>query len=76
MSTRSRFRPVPTQQEVCDSEAPTLLVLGGAGTGKTATAAAAARAHLLRRNAVAPAGAPRDRVLFLMFSRTAVRARI
>jgi len=36
------------------------------------TAAAAARAHLLRRDAVAEAGAPLDRVLFLTFSRTAV----
>ena len=72
MSVRSRFRPTSQQREICNSEAPTLLVLGGAGTGKTVTAAAAARAHLLRRDAVAKAGAPLDRVLFLTFSRTAV----
>jgi len=65
------FTPAPQQQEVCDSEAPTLLVLGSAGTGKTVTAAAAARAHLLRRDAVAEAGRE-DRALFLTFSRTAV----
>jgi DNA helicase-2/ATP-dependent DNA helicase PcrA len=72
MTTTQRFRPVGKQRDVCDSEAPTLLVLGGAGTGKTVTAAAAARAHLLRRDAAAVAGAARDRVLFLTFSRTAV----
>jgi DNA helicase-2/ATP-dependent DNA helicase PcrA len=65
------FTPGDQQQEVCDNEAPTLLVLGGAGTGKTVTAAAAARAHLLRRDAITGPGG-RDRVLFLTFSRTAV----
>jgi DNA helicase-2/ATP-dependent DNA helicase PcrA len=65
------FTLAGAQQEVCRSEAPTLLVLGGAGTGKTVTAAAAARAHLLRRDATT--GAPgTERVLFLTFSRTAV----
>jgi DNA helicase-2/ATP-dependent DNA helicase PcrA len=63
------FTPAGQQQDVCDSEAPTLLVLGGAGTGKTVTAAAAARAHLIRR---AAAGKRKERVLFLTFSRTAV----
>jgi DNA helicase-2/ATP-dependent DNA helicase PcrA len=63
------YTPSPQQQGICDSQAPTLLVLGGAGTGKTVTAAAAARAHLARR---ATAGWPRDRALFLTFSRTAV----
>ncbi|MFE5563351.1 UvrD-helicase domain-containing protein [Amycolatopsis japonica] len=72
MTTTHRFRPIGKQRDVRDSEAPTLLVLGGAGTGKTVTAAAAARAHLLRRDADALAGAARDRVLFLTFSRTAV----
>jgi DNA helicase-2/ATP-dependent DNA helicase PcrA len=72
MTTTDRFRPIGKQRDVRDSEAPTLLVLGGAGTGKTVTAAAAARAHLLRRDADAPAGAAHDRVLFLTFSRTAV----
>jgi DNA helicase-2/ATP-dependent DNA helicase PcrA len=63
------FTPSAQQQLVCDSEAPTLLVLGGAGTGKTVTAAAAARAHLTRRDA---SGSHGGRVLFLTFSRTAV----
>jgi len=63
------FTPSARQQDVCDSQAPTLLVLGGAGTGKTVTAAAAARAHLIRRDA---AGTREGRVLFLTFSRTAV----
>lgn len=72
MTTTHRFRPIGKQRDVRDSKAPTLLVLGGAGTGKTVTAAAAARAHLLRRDADAPVGAARDRVLFLTFSRTAV----
>lgn len=63
------FTPAGQQQDICDSEAATLLVLGGAGTGKTVTAAAAARAHLIRRDA---GGGRRERVLFLTFSRTAV----
>lgn len=63
------FTPSPQQQLVCDSEAPTLLVLGGAGTGKTVTAAAAARAYLVRCDA---SGRHEGRVLFLTFSRTAV----
>jgi DNA helicase-2/ATP-dependent DNA helicase PcrA len=63
------FTPAGQQQEICDSQAPTLLVVGGAGTGKTVTAAAAARAHLIRRDA---AGKHGERVLFLTFSRTAV----
>lgn len=72
MTTASGYRPIGKQQDVCDSQAPTLLVLGGAGTGKTVTAAAAARAHLLRRDALAQSEAARERVLFLTFSRTAV----
>jgi DNA helicase II / ATP-dependent DNA helicase PcrA len=63
------FTPAGQQQDICDSEAPTLLVLGGAGTGKTVTAAAAARAHLIRSDAAGKRG---ERVLFLTFSRTAV----
>ncbi|MCX5173828.1 AAA family ATPase [Streptomyces antibioticus] len=73
------------QQDVVESTAPVLVVLGGAGTGKTTTAVAAARRHLedaderlaLRRRAAHQAGrrtrlpAP-ERVLFLSFSRTAV----
>jgi len=72
MSARPRFQPTSEQRDICESEAPTLLVLGGAGTGKTVTAAAAARAHLLRRDAIAEPGAASERVLFLTFSRTAV----
>ena len=34
------------QQDVVESTAPVLVVLGGAGTGKTTTAVAAARRHL------------------------------
>lgn len=73
------------QRDVVASTAPVLVVLGGAGTGKTTTAVAAARRQLdtadereaLRRQAAQRAGhrtrlpAP-ERVLFLSFSRTAV----
>lgn len=45
-----------------------ILVLGGAGTGKTTTALWCARETLERA-----AGLPRQRVLFLTFSRSAVR---
>ncbi|MGW0569888.1 UvrD-helicase domain-containing protein [Streptomyces tauricus] len=72
------------QEDVIKSAAPALVVLGGAGTGKTTTAVAAARRHLkdaderlaLRRREAHRAGrrtrlpAP-ERVLFLSFSRTA-----
>jgi DNA helicase-2/ATP-dependent DNA helicase PcrA len=56
----------PRQHEVVDSQDALVLVLGGAGSGKTTTALWAARAELLRH--------PRDasRVGFLTFSRTAV----
>ncbi|MEU9213392.1 UvrD-helicase domain-containing protein [Streptomyces sp. NPDC048415] len=73
------------QRDVIDSAVPVLVVLGGAGTGKTTTAVAAARRHLedaderlaIRRRAAHQFGrrtrlpAP-ERVLFLSFSRTAV----
>lgn len=73
------------QRDVIESTAPVLVVLGGAGTGKTTTAVAAARSHIeaaderltLRRRTAHQAGrrtklpAP-ERVLFLSFSRTAV----
>ena len=72
MNPMQRFKPIGAQVTVCESEARTLLVLGGAGTGKTVTAAAGARAYLLRRDALASAGSARDRVLFLTFSRSAV----
>lgn len=59
------FEPTPPQQQVIASTKPLLVVLGGAGTGKTTTACAAARAHLERRHVA-------DRVLFLSFSRASV----
>ncbi|MGQ4482629.1 UvrD-helicase domain-containing protein [Streptomyces sp. SAS_276] len=73
------------QRDVIESTAPVLVVLGGAGTGKTTTAVAAARCHLeaaderlaLRRRTAHRSGRRRrlpapERVLFLSFSRTAV----
>lgn len=79
------YRPIGAQIEIIADESPVLVVLGGAGTGKTSTAAAAAVAHLNRldserRSAHAKAlsvGARAarvtlSRVLFLSFSRTAV----
>lgn len=51
-----------------DAEEPVLLVLGGAGTGKTTVAAAAVREILDRAQT---SGAPK-RALFLSFSRAAV----
>lgn len=55
------------QRQVVESDAPLLVVLGGAGTGKTVSALAAARTHLAR-----PGAPTSDRVLFLSFSRAAV----
>jgi DNA helicase-2/ATP-dependent DNA helicase PcrA len=59
------------QREVADSKAPTLLVLGGAGVGKTTTALWAARRELTDHGRLdrTPEG---QRVLFVTFSRTAV----
>jgi DNA helicase-2/ATP-dependent DNA helicase PcrA len=57
----------PEQREVVDATQTTLLVGGGAGTGKTTTALWAGRAQLTR-----PDSLPHQRVLFLTFSRTAV----
>lgn len=54
------------QNEVVDAEDDFVLVLGGAGCGKTTTALWAARAELER------ATSPSARVAFLTFSRTAV----
>lgn len=59
------FEPSTEQGRVIDSTQPLLVVLGGAGTGKTTTACAAARAHLERQDGS-------DRVLFLSFSRASV----
>jgi DNA helicase II / ATP-dependent DNA helicase PcrA len=55
------------QREVVDATEATLLVGGGAGTGKTTTALWAGRVYLTR-----PDSLPHQRVLFLTFSRTAV----
>ncbi|MFD6912382.1 UvrD-helicase domain-containing protein [Streptomyces virginiae] len=73
------------QRDVVDSTAPVLVMLGGAGTGKTTTAVAAARRHLedaderlaFRRRTAHQSGRrtrlpASERVLFLSFSRTAV----
>lgn len=56
------------QQSVIDSESPVIVVLGGAGTGKTTTAA------FLARRVLDTAGAdrPTARALFLSFSRSSV----
>lgn len=68
------YQPTPIQQEVIDAYDPVLLVLGGAGTGKTSTAAAAVRACLERRDLEAEGGlaSGRSQALFLSFSRAAV----
>lgn len=79
------YSPQGTQLDVIESRAPLLVVLGGAGTGKTVTAAAAAAAHLTEADVVreslrrrqgrdsGPISLPAHaRVLFLSFSRTAV----
>ena len=57
----------PEQREVVDATEATLLVGGGAGTGKTTTALWTARVQLTR-----PSTSAYKRVLFLTFSRTAV----
>lgn len=56
----------PKQREVVEAQEEVVLVLGGAGSGKTTTALWAARAELLR------SGESSRRVAFLTFSRTAV----
>jgi DNA helicase-2/ATP-dependent DNA helicase PcrA len=75
------YKPCRKQRAVIDSTGDVVVVLGGAGTGKTTTAAAAARAHLERSDALRSAsGISRraasspgpDRVLFLSFSRASV----
>lgn len=55
------------QRRVVEHDGPLLVVLGGAGTGKTVCALAAANAHLTRSSTPTT-----DRVLFLSFSRAAV----
>jgi DNA helicase-2/ATP-dependent DNA helicase PcrA len=68
------YQPTPGQQPVIDADDPVVLVLGGAGTGKTSTAAAAVHSCLERHalEASSGLGIRRARVLFLSFSRAAV----
>jgi DNA helicase-2/ATP-dependent DNA helicase PcrA len=66
------YQPTPGQEPVIDATDPVLLVLGGAGTGKTSTAAAAVRACLERNDLEASSGLGTRRALFLSFSRAAV----
>ena len=66
------YQPTPAQQAVIDARDPVLLVLGGAGTGKTSTAAAAARAALEGQTTGGTSGHGTPRALFLSFSRAAV----
>lgn len=59
------------QRSIADSTATNLLILGGAGVGKTTTALWAARRHLTERGELRrPARG--NRVLMVAFSRTAV----
>jgi DNA helicase-2/ATP-dependent DNA helicase PcrA len=68
-----RFEPRPGQELVLNAEDPVLVVLGGAGTGKTTVAAAAVRKILDHAWASgANPGANPRRGLFLSFSRAAV----
>lgn len=79
------YRPNDSQKLVISSTGHVVVVLGGAGTGKTTTAVAAARVHLehadehltVKRRSAMLGGqrtkmSPPQRVLFLSFSRTAV----
>jgi len=63
------YDPNPAQRDIIRAADPVLLVLGGAGTGKTTTAAAAAQHHLAKRDQARKAGESVARVLFLSFSR-------
>ena len=66
------YEPTPAQRPVIDARDPVLLVLGGAGTGKTSTAAAAVRAEFERQERAGEASRKSSRALFLSFSRAAV----
>lgn len=72
------YTPNDEQADVVNATDPVLLVLGGAGTGKTTTAAVAARTHLERDTRAAATrltartSGARSRVLFLSFSRASV----
>lgn len=63
------FEPRPGQEPVLEATDPVLVVLGGAGTGKTTVAAAAVRKIL---DEAEQGGGGRRRALFLSFSRAAV----
>lgn len=63
------FTPREGQDEVLAAREPVVVVLGGAGTGKTSVAAAAVR-QILDEAAAARSGG--QRALFLSFSRAAV----
>lgn len=63
------FEARPGQELVLDADDPVLVVLGGAGTGKTTVAAAVVREILDQQQAH---GARPTRALFLSFSRAAV----
>ncbi len=62
---------VDEQRRVTECSCGTMLVLGGAGTGKTTTALWTARKELERLDAADPSRFAEHRVLFLTFSRTA-----
>lgn len=64
-----RFEPRPGQEPVVVATDPVLIVLGGAGTGKTTVAAATVRKILDDAKA---SGVGQRRALFLSFSRAAV----
>lgn len=66
------YQATTAQQAIIEARDPVLLVLGGAGTGKTSTAAAAVRAELERRELEHANGQWASRALFLSFSRAAV----
>lgn len=63
------FEPRPGQEQVLNATEPVLVVLGGAGTGKTTVAAATVRKIL---DNVGKSSAQPRRALFLSFSRAAV----
>jgi DNA helicase-2/ATP-dependent DNA helicase PcrA len=64
-----KFKARSGQESVLNAEDPVLVVLGGAGTGKTTVAIAVVRKILDRRR---ESGAQPRRALFLSFSRAAV----
>jgi DNA helicase-2/ATP-dependent DNA helicase PcrA len=66
------YAPVGQQIDVVEAQDEVVLVLGGAGTGKTTTAAAAVRAHLDRLEGLDTDSARPARALFLSFSRASV----